>query len=151
MQGHFFAEFFSDQYKMKSKERVAKSLMKNSINNYLKKIDLKLMRHSNYEDLFNEARQQTSFSIAQRIRPKLFPTYFENITESQSQLGQGLLVLSQLDFKKNGYFVEFGTTDGITLSNSYLLEKKFGWKGILSEPAKKCLKSAFLVKENYDK
>lgn len=137
MRGHFFEEFFSDQYKMKLKERVAVNRMRNIINNCLKKFDLKLMRHSNYEDLFNEATHQTSFSIAQRIRPELLPTYFENITESQSQLGQDLLVLSQLDFKKRGYFVEFGATDGITLSNSYLLEKKFGWQGILSEPAKK--------------
>ena len=137
MRGHFFEEFFSVQYKIKLKDRDAVNLMRNIINNCLKKFDLKLLRHSNYEDLFKEATHQTPFSIAKRIRPELLQTYFENITESQSQLGQDLLVLSQLDFKKNGYFVEFGATDGITLSNSYLLEKKFGWKGILSEPAKK--------------
>ena len=32
------------------------------------------------------------------------------------------------------YFVEFGATDGKTSSNTYMLEKNLGWKGILAEP-----------------
>jgi FkbM family methyltransferase len=55
---------------------------------------------------------------------------------SKAQLRQDLFVLSQLRFKSNGYFVEFGATNGIDLSNTYLLEKEFGWTGILAEPAK---------------
>ncbi len=56
---------------------------------------------------------------------------------SKSQLKQDLFVLLELDFKTNGFFVEFGAMDGIEISNTYLLEREFGWKGILSEPAKK--------------
>lgn len=56
---------------------------------------------------------------------------------SQSQLYQDLFVLFITGAKREGYFVEFGATDGISLSNTYLLETKFNWKGILSEPAKK--------------
>jgi FkbM family methyltransferase len=41
-----------------------------------------------------------------------------------------------LDFKRDGFFVEFGATNGVDVSNSYLLEKKFGWAGILAEPAR---------------
>ncbi len=32
-------------------------------------------------------------------------------------------------------FLEFGATDGISLSNSYMLENNFRWTGILAEPS----------------
>jgi len=59
-----------------------------------------------------------------------------NLFSSESQLGQDLFVLNELKYKKNGYFVEFGAGNGKHLSNTYLLEKKYNWKGILAEPAK---------------
>lgn len=55
---------------------------------------------------------------------------------SKSQIKQDIFVLSETGFKKMGYFVEFGATDGVTLSNTYLLETKFDWKGIVVEPLK---------------
>lgn len=54
----------------------------------------------------------------------------------KSQIGQDLFVLYSLNWKKCGYFVEFGATNGIDLSNTYLLENDFDWTGILAEPAK---------------
>ena len=54
----------------------------------------------------------------------------------KSQIGQDLFALYSLNWKRDGYFVEFGATNGVDLSNSYLLEKDFGLKGILAEPAK---------------
>jgi FkbM family methyltransferase len=54
---------------------------------------------------------------------------------SKSQIGQDLFVLHHLAFKRAGYFVEFGATNGIDLSNTHLLEKEYGWVGILAEPA----------------
>lgn len=58
------------------------------------------------------------------------------LRESKSQLRQDLFVISELNFKRNGYFVEFGACDGVKFSNSWILENIFLWTGILVEPAK---------------
>lgn len=55
-------------------------------------------------------------------------------SDTYSQLGQDLWVLEETDNKKGGFFVDFGATDGITINNSYLLEKDYDWTGIVSEP-----------------
>lgn len=57
------------------------------------------------------------------------------LARSRSQIRQDLFVLAELGFKRGGYFVEFGATNGKDLSNTYLLEKSYGWHGILAEPA----------------
>jgi len=54
--------------------------------------------------------------------------------KSFAQLRQDLWVLHETRHKRDGYFVEFGATDGINLSNTCLLERDFGWRGILAEP-----------------
>ena len=58
------------------------------------------------------------------------------IPQSKSQITQDLFVISESNFKKNGFFVEFGACDGIRFSNTYILEKVFGWEGILAEPGR---------------
>lgn len=55
---------------------------------------------------------------------------------SKAQLKQDIFVLLATQFKRDGFFVEFGATNGMDLSNTYLLEKTFNWRGILAEPAK---------------
>jgi FkbM family methyltransferase len=51
-----------------------------------------------------------------------------------SQLNQDVDVIQFYKNKENGYFIEIGANDGINLSNSYLLEKNYNWKGICVEP-----------------
>ena len=38
---------------------------------------------------------------------------------------------------RDGTFIEVGANDGIAQSNTYFLEKKFGWRGLLVEPVPK--------------
>jgi len=59
------------------------------------------------------------------------------LEHSKSQIGQDLFVISRLGPSADGrFFVEFGATNGISMSNTYMLEKHFGWRGIVAEPAK---------------
>ena len=62
--------------------------------------------------------------------------FLNTIKISTSQISQDIFVLTETKFKQNGYFVEFGATNGLSHSNTYILEKDFGWKGILAEPAR---------------
>lgn len=65
------------------------------------------------------------------------PQIIDHLHKSTAQLRQDLAVLSEVGFKRDGFFVEFGATDGVEFSNTHLLEKEFGWKGILAEPARR--------------
>jgi FkbM family methyltransferase len=72
----------------------------------------------------------------------------DHLGHSRAQLAQDLFVLSTLhDNQRARFFVEFGATNGITLSNTYLLEKHFGWNGILAEPAR-CWHSSLMANRN---
>ena len=55
---------------------------------------------------------------------------------SKAQIAQDLFALAYTESTSAKFFVEFGATDGVKLSNTWLLEKKLGWSGILAEPAK---------------
>lgn len=52
---------------------------------------------------------------------------------SHGQLFQDLWALWEAAGEHGGYFVEFGAADGIRFSNTYLLEREFGWTGILAD------------------
>ncbi len=64
---------------------------------------------------------------------------------SYSQLGQDLEVIKCYKYKSNGFFVDIGASDGIEISNTYLLESRFSWRGICCEPIlskfEKCVKN----------
>lgn len=65
-----------------------------------------------------------------------FPLNETFLKDSMAQLDQDLFVLCQSQKKTGGFFVEFGATNGVGLSNTFLLEKHFGWTGILAEPGR---------------
>jgi len=55
---------------------------------------------------------------------------------SKSQIGQDVFTLSELGAIRGGFFVEFGATNGVDRSNTWMVEKRLEWKGILAEPAR---------------
>lgn len=116
-----------------------KSLFKNLLNLLLKPLDLEITRRSVIEKLLADNKGATKAKADLDFLVSVNSRYAKQIIDllpySKSQFRQDLFVLSQLDFKPKGYFVEFGATNGIDLSNTYLMEKQFGWAGILAEPA----------------
>lgn len=58
----------------------------------------------------------------------------KNKKNSKAQIHQDLFALWANQQTTNPFFCEFGAMDGVQYSNTLLLEKDFGWKGILAEP-----------------
>jgi FkbM family methyltransferase len=106
------------------------------INKLLSKIDVRLTRNSTFQKLFEKSFLCEDY--IQQIEVLYTSKKLHKLQKSKSQLGlrQDLFVLAQLDFKENGFFVEFGAANGVELSNTHILEKEFGWDGILAEPAR---------------
>lgn len=57
----------------------------------------------------------------------------ESIERNYSQAFQDLFVLSILDGKRDGTYVEIGGDNPININNSYLLETEYNWSGISFE------------------
>ena len=57
----------------------------------------------------------------------------ENIENNWSQSMQDIFVMSMLDGKRNGVYVEIGADQPRVISNTYLLENNFDWSGISFE------------------
>ena len=112
---------------------ILSKLIINSLNKFLNIFDIQIIKKSFLEKLL---RNQLETKLLKRQK-KSRSNFIENLELSKSQLRQDLFVLSELNFKKNGFFVDFGATNGFDISNCYLLEKKFNWNGILAEPARK--------------
>ena len=64
------------------------------------------------------------------LRP--FPG-LDDIQVNYSQLHQDMFVLSVLDGKRDGSYIEIGAAEPVFLSNTYLLESGFGWRGFSIE------------------
>lgn len=106
--------------------------LKKLLNKFLSIFKIRLVKLSTYKVYENIPRSlviysQLSESNKQKVESLL--------SKSKSQLAQDILVAGLTNNKEDNFFVEFGATDGITYSNTYLLEKELNWNGILVEPA----------------
>jgi FkbM family methyltransferase len=59
-----------------------------------------------------------------------------NAAHSHGQFLQDLWVTYELRALRYGFFVDFGAADGAHASNSLVLERELGWRGIVAEPAR---------------
>ena len=86
-------------------------------------------------NILKQAYDQNMFFGGNKDLLKNFVEHFSKVTEIKSQLYQDVFASFIIDKNFNKTFLEFGATDGIDLSNTYVLEKNFGWNGSLSEPS----------------
>jgi len=110
--------------------------MKTFIAKLLGRLGYSLSRHSSLAALNTAAARGRDLDFLAEMPPAHVAELLTLLPQSQSQLRQDLFVLSELGFKRGGFFVEFGAASGKELSNTWLLEKQFGWSGIVAEPAK---------------
>lgn len=56
------------------------------------------------------------------------------IEKLYSEFGQDIFVLEMLGWKRNGFFLDSGASDGVLSNNTHLLEVAYDWNGICIEP-----------------
>lgn len=95
-----------------------------------------LVRRDRLRQLKQRENAWHDLAFIKATAPELRSRCVDLLDKSRSQIRQDLFALSHLDFKTGGFFVEFGATNGVELSNSYLMETEFGWSGILAEPGR---------------
>ncbi len=102
-----------------------------------RKLDFELMDSADPAEVFSALlKYRSNENPANQDDHAFLHFVLQNIAESRAQLFQDLFVLFSLTQKSKGFFVEFGATDGVELSNTLLLERSHQWNGILAEPAK---------------
>lgn len=118
-------------------------LLKNIVHYFLAKFNLRIISLDAFNQLQENSRYKAPykrykniFDLISVVNKDSLSKLLKDIDSSKSQIAQDLFVLSELNFKRGGFFVEFGATNGIDLSNTFLLENKYDWTGILSEPSK---------------
>ena len=116
-------------------------IFKNLLHKILRAFNLKIVKHDFFVNLDNSKKNfEHNFNryefIFNNSRIKDSEKLFNLVKDSKSQIFQDLFVINELDYLNEGFFIEIGAANGIDLSNTYLLEKKFNWKGIVVEPAK---------------
>lgn len=111
------------------------------VNSLLRKFGFEIKRYAKNHSLIRDEelerllKSEWDFQFIKMLHKNELGDAINFLSKSQSQLNQDLFVLHFLNYKSNGFFVEFGATNGLTLSNTYMLEKFYGWNGILAEPA----------------
>ena len=119
-----------------------KSMHKRFLKSLFRKLGIGITSYSNliYLQKKSSDRSLQDLEFIRALGPANYELTISLLSKSKSQLRQDLFVVSETEHKiknkEGGYFVEFGATNGIDLSNTFLLETEFFWTGILAEPAR---------------
>jgi FkbM family methyltransferase len=92
-----------------------------------------------FSNLSSNAKSQIwRFQIASLLTanamPDVIPQIVELLPKSRSQFLQDIFCVLALNQMRDGFFVEVGVGSGERISNTFMLEKTFGWTGLLFEP-----------------
>lgn len=89
----------------------------------------------NHPNILEQAFHQGALVDENQNLLSNFINSIKNKNEFKSQLYQDVFASFVVGDKFDKTFFEFGATNGISLSNSYMLENLLNWKGALSEPS----------------
>ena len=89
----------------------------------------------NHSSVLEQAFQQEVLIDDNKNLLSNFISSIKNKNDIKSQLYQDVFASFVIGDKFDKTFFEFGATNGIDLSNSYMLETLLNWKGVLSEPS----------------
>jgi len=87
----------------------------------------KLLKSVYERNLFNSENKKLLYKLINLTKDK------NNLIKSQ--LYQDIFAVLMVGKNYDKTFLEFGATDGLELSNTYLLENNCGWTGVLCEPS----------------
>ena len=89
----------------------------------------------NHSSILEQAFQQEVLIDDNKNLLSNFISSIKNKNDIKSQLYQDVFASFVVGDKFDKTFFEFGATNGVDLSNSYMLETLLNWKGALSEPS----------------
>lgn len=119
------------------KGKESRSLFQDLVNNYWDVMDddYKLVVEDNITRLGSGPESQIFHTYTEDDYSNLRFKFKDSqiIERNYSQIFQDMFVLSMLNGKKNGYFLEIGGADPFKGNNTALLEKDFGWTGVSIE------------------
>ena len=108
----------------------------------------KKLNISSYEILSQAYNQGLLIDERKKLLYKFIEFLKLHTNQSSSQLYQDIFAAFVVKDNFDKTFLEFGATDGKSLSNSYMLENKLSWTGVLAEPDSNWFNS---LKENRPK
>lgn len=116
------------------------TVLRQHIRRLMAKANLAVTKLATFERLVaNEQklrRHEAFLKFSEYIRDDHLRQAISLFPNSRGEIFQDIFVALVLGEKESGFFVEFGATDGVAGSNTWMFERQFGWDGVLAEPAR---------------